>query len=306
MLARCARCQGTFTTDHYGRQTCPHCGSELLLADPNEPRPTAPAAPEGFAPPPAAGGGWSPPPPPGGGWSPPPPPGPPPPEPDLPSPFAERSTRGFFKAFFETWKLVAVEPQRFFAHVRIDQVGSAILFGVLASWVGGTVGALLNALALRAQIGQVRGQLSGLPAGAAELVQRYLEAAASGTVAGAEAVLGPILVVVLMFVGAGILHVLLLALRGANRGFSATLTVVAFSYGVQLVAAVPQCGGAIAFVWQMVVLILGLAAVHRTQVWKSATVVLGPLIVCCCCGSLSAASMLASIASRAAGGSTEI
>ena len=26
MLARCARCQNTFTTETYGLQRCPHCG----------------------------------------------------------------------------------------------------------------------------------------------------------------------------------------------------------------------------------------------------------------------------------------
>ncbi|HEX9051556.1 MAG TPA: YIP1 family protein, partial [Anaeromyxobacter sp.] len=52
MIARCARCQGTFTTDRFGRQICPHCGSELLLADPNAPAPgpQQPAPPEGAQP----------------------------------------------------------------------------------------------------------------------------------------------------------------------------------------------------------------------------------------------------------------
>jgi hypothetical protein len=65
MLARCARCQGTFSTDHFGLQTCPHCGAELMLADPNAPAGTQPpAAPPGTQPsetrppsPPASVGG---------------------------------------------------------------------------------------------------------------------------------------------------------------------------------------------------------------------------------------------------------
>src|SRR5512139_3975394 len=156
MIARCARCQGTFTTDRFGRQICPHCGSELLLSDPNAPPgaegaplpatpPGPPAAPPGAGalptappPPPDQGppsGGWPPPPP--GGWPPPPPGGwqPPPPggwtrpppaalTPDLAAPFAERKSRGFLAAFFATWKLVATEPQGFFRRVRIDQSGS--------------------------------------------------------------------------------------------------------------------------------------------------------------------------------------
>src|SRR5512138_452302 len=84
MLARCARCQGTFQTDRFGVQTCPHCGGEVLLADPN-----APAAPAGPSQPPAPQAqppSQPPPPPPQAGppsWGPaggdlPPPPPPPP------------------------------------------------------------------------------------------------------------------------------------------------------------------------------------------------------------------------------------
>ncbi len=34
ITARCASCQGTFTTRKFGTQRCPHCGAELFLADP--------------------------------------------------------------------------------------------------------------------------------------------------------------------------------------------------------------------------------------------------------------------------------
>ncbi|MGB8932553.1 MAG: YIP1 family protein, partial [Anaeromyxobacteraceae bacterium] len=56
MLARCARCQGTFQADRFGVQTCPHCGGEVLLSDPNAPQQGVgdPATPAGGAPPPAA------------------------------------------------------------------------------------------------------------------------------------------------------------------------------------------------------------------------------------------------------------
>jgi len=82
MLARCARCQGTFTTDTFGVQTCPHCGSEIMLADPGAPAgspppPAPPPAPPAWAgqPPPDAsrpGELPPPPPPPPGGYAPPP------------------------------------------------------------------------------------------------------------------------------------------------------------------------------------------------------------------------------------------
>ena len=233
---------------------------------------------------------------------PPPPPAPPAAEPDLPSPFAERSTRGFFRSFFETWKLVATEPQKFFARVRIDQVGTAILFGVLASWVGGAVGGVLNTLSSRAQLAQARSQLSELPPEFAEWMQWYFDRVSDGTFAGAQAILAPIWALVWMFIVTAVVHVLLLVFQGARRGFSATLTVVAFSHGLYLLSAVPQCGGLIAWVWQIVVVIAGLAAIHRTQLWKSATAVLAPVVVCCCCLSASSVMMIAAAVQQGAGG----
>jgi Zn-dependent protease with chaperone function/predicted RNA-binding Zn-ribbon protein involved in translation (DUF1610 family) len=38
VTARCASCQETFTTRKFGAQRCPHCGAELILADPKRSR----------------------------------------------------------------------------------------------------------------------------------------------------------------------------------------------------------------------------------------------------------------------------
>ncbi|HVO19416.1 MAG TPA: YIP1 family protein [Anaeromyxobacter sp.] len=296
MLARCARCQGTFTTEKYGRQTCPHCGSELLLADPGAPPPAAPEKPAGGAawgaappPPPSAGaapppGGLPPPPPPGGGWAPLPPP-PPAAEGAIPAPFADRARRGFFSSFFETWKLASVETQKFFGRVRIDQTGSAILFGVLAAWVGASLAALLNwasGMSIQALLRQLT---ENLPTEQAEMMGR-ISGLLGGGVALLQIVIAPLATLVWMFILAGLVHVLLLLFKGAQRGFDATLTVVAYSFGVQLLTAVPGCGSLIAFVWQLVIAIIGLGAAHRCGTGKAAAAVLLPLVLLCCCACL--------------------
>jgi len=321
MLARCARCQGTFTTDRFGLQTCPHCGSELHLADPNAPPPPPEAAPPQQPagatppawgapppPPPEAGGGpggsppaqppppggYGPPPggpgyPPAGGWAPPPgrPPGP---GPELPSPFAERDRRGFFIAFFETWKLTAIEPRRFFSQVRVDQTGSALLFALLAvtvgslfqglySWVSGQQSALF--------MGQM---MERMPPGESEFFQKFMEFM-SGSFVLVQIAAQWVGALVWMFVGAGVVHLLLMLFRGASRGFDATLTVFAYSYGLYVLLVVPLCGSLVAAVWQLVVLIIGLGAAQRCGPGKAAAAVLTPavLLCCCCIGGLSAA-----------------
>ena len=307
MIARCARCQGTFTTDRFGLQTCPHCGSELLLADPSAPPGEAPRAgppapppqeppqqpPQ--APPPASGALPPPPPPPPGGYGPPPggwqPPtgggwggGPPPgaAEPELPSPFAERAQRGFFAAFFETWKLVATQPQQFFRRVRIDQTGTAILFGIIASAVGNAVTALYNYLTGQQALVAMQEVLEKMPEEQARFMRMYLELM-SGSLTLAQVVLAPILTLVFMYLGAAILHLLLMLFRGAKRPFDATLTVVAYANGLNLLLAVPGCGGLLAGVWGLVVLILGLGEAQRCGQGKAAAAVLAPLVLACVC-----------------------
>src|SRR6266511_1337597 len=315
MLARCARCQGTFTTDRYGRQTCPHCGCELILpAPPGAPQETQPAQPEppqppagasqgggsepppppapppgGYGPPsgwppPPQPGGWGPPPPspPGGGWGAAPPPPPPPQGPEASAPFADRARLGFFAAFFETWKLVATQPQQFFARVRVDQSWTAVLFGVVSYTFASTVGAILSWLSAQQLSGALERLTRSMPEEQARLIRSYMESVTgAGTIA--QIVLSPLIAFIAIFVGAAIIHLLLTLFRGATRGFDATLTLVAYVFGLTLLFALPVCGLPIVLVWATVSGIIGLAAVQRCGTGKAAGAVLAPVALACVC-----------------------
>ena len=296
MLARCARCQNNFTTETFGLQRCPHCGSELLLADPNAP---PPAAPEGPAPTvsaasaePGAGPGALPPlppPPPGGGpggFGPPPGGGlPPGPDGELPAPFAERDRLGFFHAYIETFKLVATKPQEFFRRVRIDRSGSAVLFGLVSAIAGNVVYALYSWAGAQQLTVAMRQMIDKMPPEQRQAFEQ-MSPWLSGHGALWSAVFSPISALIGIYLAAGILHLLLMLFRGANRGFDATLTTVGYAYGLNLLLAVPACGWIIALVWYVVVLIIGTAESQRCGTGKAAAAVLLPgVLLCCCCGS---------------------
>ena len=212
-------------------------------------------------------------------------PPPPPPGPELPSPFADRRRIGFFASFFETWKLVATQPQHFFGRVRADQPWVAILFGVLASTVGNVAASIYAYFSGQQAILALQQMVQNMPEDQARFFRLYSQALTGGAVF-AQAVLAPIVTFVLIYVAAAIVHLLLMLLRGAHRGFDATLTAVAYASGLLLLLAVPGCGSLLALVWGLVSLVLGLGAIQRCGSGKAAAAVMAPFVLACicCCG----------------------
>lgn len=335
MLARCARCQNTFTTERFGVQTCPHCGSEVLLSDPKAPAappssppaappvagtsspswgvppapppgfgaaPSAPAAAPPGAPPPAAPPAGRPPgaQPSEGGWggAPHPPPTPAPEGWERSAPFVERRALGFLGAYVQTWKLVAFDPAQFFRFVRVNQTGSAVLFGVIALTVGNWFQTLYGYMVSSAAVGLFDEMLKKIPQGRGGVDHALVTALVSRTtIAGvlAQLVMAPLVALVVLYLTAGVMHLLLLLFRAAPRGFDATLTAVGYAFGLFVLQAVPVCGYPVAAVWFLAAVILGLAETQRCGPGKAAAAALLPLgFVCFCCGG-AVATMLAGL-----------
>jgi hypothetical protein len=298
MIARCARCQQTFTTERFGVQKCPLCGAEIHLADPNAPPPAAPppAGPPPAAPPGPAWGappqGWGPPPgapPPPTGWGPVPPGGAPPsPEGEGESaPFADRARLGLVASWIQTFKLAAFEPARFFRLVRPRPTGSAVLFGVIGATLGAWVSLVFSYFTAAASFSAMEQLLHRMEQqGVDPRAFSWAFERATGATLALQALLAPLAALVGIYVVAAILHLVLLAIRGAPRGFDATLTVVGYGYGVYLLTALPMCGGLVAVVWFAVVAIIGLAEAQRSPTWKSALAVFSPFLLACLCACL--------------------
>ncbi|GEJ57545.1 YIP1 family protein [Anaeromyxobacter diazotrophicus] len=292
MRARCFRCQETFETDHFGTQRCPSCGAEVYLPDPAAAAAPPPQPPPSLPPAGAGGPGWGAPPP---GWSapasPPPgwgpvPPGAVPPPAEQPAPFAERARRGFVASYVETWKLAALDPVRFFRQVRVDDPRSAVLFGAIALTIGNWVALVFSYLSASATLSFVA-QLTRRMHGRVDTLP-LLEAVGGLTLKSlvAQLVLTPVMAVVALYLLAGLFHLLLLVVRGAGRGFPATLTVVGYVSGLMLLRALPVCGGLVAMVWFVVAAVHGLSEAQRCGSGKAAFAVLGPVALACLCACL--------------------
>lgn len=90
----------------------------------------------------------------------------------------------------------------------------------------------------------------------------------------------PIIFLIALFVGAGILHLMVvLIVKPANSGFEATFRVVSYTNVTGLVSWVPVLGPIVALVASIILSIVGVREVHETTTGKAALVVLIPAAV---------------------------
>jgi hypothetical protein len=241
----CPNCGGEFESPVAGR--CPLCGTRV--AEPATPAPGgAPGAPP---PPPAAGGGGC--------------------------PFEDPSL-GFFDGLWETIKQVIARPVPFFQNLPdTSDIGKPVLFAIILGTVGGVLYALWQLVMMPLQ-----GGMGGMGGGDVPPELRQLEMLMGPAAVLMSIILAPVLTLIGLFVSAGIFHLFLLMFGGPNRGFAATLRVVAYTTTLQLFYGVPFCGGIVVGIWSIVLHIIGLTQAHRTDAWRAVLAVLLPGILCIC------------------------
>ncbi len=92
-------------------------------------------------------------------------------------------------------------------------------------------------------------------------------------------ILAPIFAAIGLFIGAGILHLLVMLIIGSrNAGFEGTLRVSAYSSVTSLVSWIPIIGW-IASLYGIYLAIVGIREVHTTTTGKAAIVVLIPAVI---------------------------
>lgn len=96
-------------------------------------------------------------------------------------------------------------------------------------------------------------------------------------------VITPLVALIVLFIWTAIVHLMLTLLGGANRGFAATLRVMCYAQTTQIAVVLPGLGGFIAFVWRLILEVVGLSQAHETEGWKAAVAVFLPLLLCCAC-----------------------
>ena len=201
---------------------------------------------------------------------------PPPPPPAAPTgppqsiPWEDPKRPSAFERFAETVKAIATRPGAAFARMpKTGGIGKPLLYGIIVGWIGVGVAIFWNVLF----------QGMWIP---------FLDRADAGVMAGftaawaiGMAILSPVFLIIGVFIGAAILHLMLMIVGGAKHGFEATVRVVCYAQTAQLAAIIPICGGLLAAVWAVVLYVIGFTAAHETTTGKAVLAVILPLVLCC-------------------------
>jgi hypothetical protein len=195
----------------------------------------------------------------------------------------------FVQRWIDTAKGILLNPQGGFSNVRRSGgMGAPITYYLVGAGIS-LIGTLFWQL-----IG-IGGGLSGMGGSS------FGGAAAAGGLVGGL-VFGVLVIVAGLFIGSGIVHLMLSLLGGAKHGFETTLRTICYAYGSSSpIGIVPFCGGFIAMIWGLVCAIMGLADMQETTPVKAAMAILIPMVICCGLIALVGAALFAMMAAAIGG-----
>jgi hypothetical protein len=206
-------------------------------------------------------------------------------------PWDQRETLGFIPAFIQTMKRVLLEPGPAFSDMKREGgIGDPLVFAITGGWIGGAFAFAYNFMLQALTHGAAMGM-----AGSKEMPAFLTGAGMSGIGLVAMLIFLPVIMVIAVFIGAGITHLCLMLLGGARQPFETTLRVTCFCVGsTALLQVVPLCGGYVTGIWNVIAQCIGMARAHEIPTGKAVTAVLLPMIICC--GSLFVCALLVGFA----------
>lgn len=196
------------------------------------------------------------------------------------TPWENRERIGWLSGLIETTRQVLFSPGEFFRSMpTVGGIGAPLGYGVLAGYAG-LVLASLYQLVFQSVFASWAGRFGQ----GHTPFERWLPMMGQGLGFALQLVLGPLFVLIGIFIASAILHVFLLLFGGAQRGFEASFRVMCYSEATAFAQVIPMCGGFVTAVWWIVVTIIGLSEAHATGKGQAAAAVLVPIVlVCCCC-----------------------
>jgi len=157
----------------------------------------------------------------------------------------KRSELGFFGGLFGTVKKVMLEPSATFEDMKREGgIGTPLVFALIIT-------AIASIWSIIFTVGM----------------------AIPGVLIGA--VIGP-------FIGAAIVHVMLMILGAAKHGYETTYRTMCYSSAPQVLGIIPFLGLLVGGIWSLVALIIGVSKSQETTTLKAAVAVILPAVVIAC------------------------
>jgi hypothetical protein len=188
------------------------------------------------------------------------------------TPWEDRDAVGILNGLFRTVRESLFRPSAFFGRMPVTGgLADPLLFAMIVGMVGLMFFYLWDIL---------------LHDSFQNFMTPELRAAAGRNVLRSKdapfaALMTPFLLLIWLFIAAGMLHLFLLMVRGAKAGFEATFRVVSYCVSPFLFLAIPVCGMPITAVWVMSLAIIGLKEAHEISGGKASFAVLFPFLFCC-------------------------
>ena len=182
-------------------------------------------------------------------------------QPELRFPWPPDENQDVLAAAYETWRWCAFSPSTFFRAMPARPIRSALSYyipiGVLIVGFGLFWSAVFAFFGLHDLM----------------WIEEW-----SPTDHLIEFLLSPLWLPGVLLLSAALVHTSLRILGAAQQPFAATARVLAFAYGVQLVAFVPLLGGFIGKCWMLVLAVIGLREAHHTSTARSVFALVLPLL----------------------------
>jgi hypothetical protein len=183
------------------------------------------------------------------------------------TPWEDREARGFWAGLLRTLFESLFHPSEFFRKMPVTGgLTNPLLYALIIGMTGLIFSYFWQIVA--------KGAMPGMQFG----VGRSLF---GGIGMALLAFFSPFVIIIGLFVSAGILHLCLMLVKGSKAGFEGTFRVVSYGYSANIFMVIPFCGGLIAGAWAIVLSIIGLREAHETTGGKAAVAVFLPLIICC-------------------------
>ncbi|MFC1657710.1 YIP1 family protein [Candidatus Moduliflexota bacterium] len=198
-------------------------------------------------------------------------------------PWEERERLGTFAALGETLQKSLFSPSAFFASLPPSgKMGAALLYAIIVGTIGAAAALLWQRVAGSPNLWVYSDLDIEIPH-----VEGYVWYVALAAM--------PLIIVISTLFRSAVLHISLLVLGGANESYSATLKTVCYAYSANAFNAFPLCGSVIAWFWRVVLIVTGLAEVHRISTGRAFIAWLLPFIILSCIAGVTIAAVLATL-----------